>query len=102
MKPKDQNNIADLYEEGIWDRMKAGAAGIAGGVGGMKIFGGQGYAQGAQDSKKKSLMKSFTTKMLNDIKTFEADAANFNEPKVSKDLLFKTKKMTNLLTRYNS
>jgi hypothetical protein len=100
MKSQDNHNIYNIYEEGVWDRFKAGAASFAGGLGGLKMLGGKGYAHGAQRSKRNSLMNSFIKKMKREIDEFEKFA---NNSKASKkfsdtgDILNKVKEITNIL-----
>jgi len=100
MKTEDRENIGTLYEEGVWDRTKAGFAGLKGGLGGMKILGGQGYAKEAQKAKSDSLLKSFIQKMKNDLEVFEKDSLQFRGDRASTQITKKIADIKAALARF--
>lgn len=71
MRNQDIKQIADLYEEGLFDRFKASAAGIGGGLKGLVA--GKGYAKSAQSAKFESLVQNHTKKLLEEIRKFEVE-----------------------------
>jgi hypothetical protein len=100
MNNQDQINIADLYEEGLWDRMKAGASSIKGGLTNMKMLGGSGYAKGAQEAKTKSLMNSFISKVMKDIEKFNSDVLNYKQSQNYNTILKKANDMRDIIYKY--
>jgi hypothetical protein len=100
MNNQDQINIADLYEEGLWDRMKAGASSIKGGLTNMKMLGGSGYAKGAQEAKTKSLMNSFLSKVMKDIEKFNSDVLNYKQSRNYDTILKKANDMRDIIYKY--
>lgn len=100
MNNKDIENINRLYEEGLWDRFKAGASSIKGGVKNMKILGGSGYAQGAQKAKTNSLMGSFVAKMLKEIQKFESDVSSYKQDKNSNEIIKKINFIKQIIQKY--
>jgi hypothetical protein len=100
MNNQDQINIADLYEEGLWDRMKAGASSIKGGLTNMKMLGGSGYAKGAQEAKTKSLMNSFISKVIKDIEKFNSDVLNYKQSQNYNAILKKANDMRDIIYKY--
>lgn len=100
MNNQDQINIADLYEEGLWDRMKAGASSIKGGLTNMKMLGGSGYAKGAQEAKTKSLMNSFISKVMKDIEKFNSDVLNYKQSRNYDTILKKANDMRDIIYKY--
>jgi hypothetical protein len=99
---KDNLNISDLYEEGLWDRVKAGTSSIAGGLKNVKFLGGTGYAQGAEQAKTKSLMKSFTSKMFLDVQKLEKDLLSYSQTPERQAVEKKVKSIIRILKKYNS
>lgn len=102
MNNNDIHNIANLYEEGFWDRFKAGTSAIGGGVKNMKMFGGSGYAQGAQQAKSGSLMKSFVSKMLKDIEKFDSDISSYKQNNNSNDIINKVNSIKQVLYKHQN
>jgi hypothetical protein len=100
MNNQDQINIADLYEEGLWDRMKAGASSIKSGLKNTKILGGSGYAKGAQEAKTKSLMNSFISKVMKDIEQFDSDVLNYEQSQNYNTILKKANKIRAIIYKY--
>lgn len=100
MNNQDIHNIADLYEEGLWDRMKAGASSIKGGLKNMKILGGTGYAKGAQQAKNNSLMNSFVSKMMKDIEKFDSDVLNYKQSANYQNILTKVDNIRKIIENY--
>jgi hypothetical protein len=100
MNNQDIHNIADLYEEGLWDRMKAGASSIKGGLTNMKMLGGSGYAKGAQEAKTKSLMNSFVSKMMKDIEKFDSDILNYKQSANYQQILTKVDSIRKIIENY--
>jgi len=81
MKKNDQEILAQLYEEGVWDRMKASASGVAGGVKGF--LGGRGYAKSAQASKYNSLMSNSIRSILKDVQKLKSDISKYPNASIS-------------------
>jgi hypothetical protein len=102
MKQDDFKNISDLYEEGLWDRVKAGASSITGGLKNTKLLGGTGYAQGAEQAKTKSLMKSFISKMFADVQKMESDLLSYSQTPETQSVEKKIKSIIRILKKYNS
>jgi|688.fasta_scaffold1092053_1 hypothetical protein len=100
MNNKDIHNIGNLYEEGLWDRMKAGASSIKGGLTNMKMLGSSGYAKGAQEAKTKSLMNSFISKVIKDIEKFDSDVLNYKQSRNYDTILKKANDMRDIIYKY--
>ena len=101
MKQDDLKNISNLYEEGLWDRVKAGTSSIAGGLKNVKFLGGTGYAQGAEQAKTKSLMKSFILKMFTDVQKMEQDLRSYSQTPERQAVEKKIKSIIRILNKYN-
>lgn len=99
MKKNDQEILAQLYEEGFWDRVKASASGVAGGVKGF--LGGQGYAKSAQSSKLSSLMRGKLASILDDIKKLESDMAKYSKDQAAPPILQKIQKIKSIINQFN-
>lgn len=97
MKP-DNQELGDIYEEGIFDRLKAGVSGISGGVKGF--FGGKGYAKSAQQAKHSSLMRSFLTKISRDISNFESKIYS-KKSQSYQDVSAKLQEMKKIIKNYS-
>jgi hypothetical protein len=100
MNNNDIHNIGNLYEEGLWDRMKAGASSIKGGLTNMKMLGGSGYAKGAQEAKNKSLINSFLSKVIKDIEKFDSDVLNYKQSRNYDTILKKANDMRDIIYKY--
>jgi hypothetical protein len=98
MNNRDQRNIAKIYEEGFWDRFKASASGISGGVKGM--MSGQGYAKSAQASKLSSLMRGKLTNILSDIQKLESDMSKYSNDPNAKSISDKVTNIKNLISKF--
>jgi hypothetical protein len=102
MKQDDFKNMADLYEEGLWDRFKAGASSVTGGLKNSKFLGGSGYAQGAEQAKTKSLMKSFIPKMFSDTQKMEKDLLSYSQTPERQAIEKKVKGIIRVLKKHSS
>jgi len=99
MNNQDQINIAQLYEEGLWDRMKASASGVSAGVKGF--LGGNGYAKSAQSAKHSSLMKGKLSKIMQDIKKFKIDSNKYSSDPDIGSLVDKINRIEQIITTFN-
>lgn len=99
MNNQDQINIAQLYEEGLWDRMKASASGVSAGVKGF--LGGSGYAKSAQSAKKSSLMRGKISSILQDIQKFENDMGRYKNDQAVAAFSQKIAQIKQILTTFN-
>jgi hypothetical protein len=99
MKQNDQEILAQLYEEGVWDRMKASASGVAGGVKGF--LGGNGYAKSAQSAKQSSLMRGKLSSILQDIQKFETDMGRYKNDQAASTFSKKTTQIKRIINNFN-
>lgn len=99
MNKQDQINIAQLYEEGLWDRMKASASGVSAGVKGF--LGGNGYAKSAQSAKKSSLMRGKLSSILQDIQKFETDMGRYKNDQAAAAFSQKTTQIKQIINNFN-
>lgn len=96
MNINDQLKIAELYEEGFWDRIKASASGIKSGVKGLVT--GQGYAKSNNAAKLNSLMYNKMNDIMKEIEKFESDVSKYSNDPNSQPLyrqVFEIKKIIN-------
>jgi len=98
MNKYDQQNMADLYEEGIWDRIKASTSGIVSGVGGA--LKGQGYAKTNQAAQLKSLMGGKINELLKDIQNFKKDLIEYYRDPNSKAMKAKAEQLEKILKQF--
>jgi len=99
MKNDDQLKIAELYEEGFWDRFKAGASGIKAGA--TSLVSGQGYAKANQSAKLSSLMSGKLASIMSDITKFETDIAKYTKDPNSPQMAQKVSQLKQIISSFN-
>ena len=100
MTKYDQRNIADLYEEGLWDRTKASVSGAVSGVGGLLT--GKGYAKTNQATQLKSLMTGKIDAIQKDILACSQDLSRYSNDPNTKTMQTKLTNLQNIINSYTS